>query len=92
MPTKHQNDVTSTIIESSTGWDEAGDYGDIQFYDAVLAINTRKFKKGDKVSTVTFLLNQSKCQIYQKSGPSVDGFTPEKVVEEFGIKLVPNFN
>jgi hypothetical protein len=80
--------ITNSIVESSSGWDECGEYGDVQLYDAVLAVDTKKFKKGDKVDTVSFMFSQSIVQIYMKSATEKDGFTPVEVVEEFPIELV----
>ena len=79
--------ITDFIVESSTGWDMAGDWGDLQLYNAKLAVDTRKFKKGDVVNCITFLFSQSLCQIYQPVGKKVDGFQETAIVEEFPIKL-----
>jgi hypothetical protein len=80
--------VTSSIVSYSSGWDEAGEPGDIQLYDAILAVDTKKFNKGDVISTVTFLFSKSMVQLYQPTG-EVDGdCTKMAVVEEFPIKLV----
>jgi hypothetical protein len=70
--------ITSSLIASSGGWDEAGDYGDIQLYDAVLACDTKKFNKGDKIKCVTFLFSKSIVQFW-------DG---ADMVEEFPISLI----
>lgn len=80
----------NSIVSSSGGWDEAaGDYGDFQLYDAVLAIDTRKFKKGDKVSTITFLFSRGLCQIWAEKGERLEnGCQKMEIVEEFPIKLI----
>lgn len=81
-------DITDSIAVDPSGWDEAGDYGDLQLYNATLVVDTPKFKKGTKVKTITFLFTQSLCQIYDVSGPKdEDGFQPTAVVDEFPIKL-----
>ena len=82
------NPITDSIVSSSSGWDECGDYGDIQLYDAVLAIDTPKFKKGDKVDTVSFVFTQSICQVWQKGITDSTGFTPVEKIDEFPIKLI----
>jgi hypothetical protein len=84
--------LTSSIVSASSGWDMAGEYGDIQLYDATLAIDTKKFKKGDVISCVTFLFSQSLVQLWQPVGPKVDGFQSGEVVEEFSVTLTPKFN
>lgn len=80
--------IISTIISEYERWDEAGgDYGDIQFYNAKLAIDTKKFKKGDVVKCVTFMFSESVCQLWTDGKKEPDGFTPTEVLEEFQIKL-----
>jgi hypothetical protein len=80
--------ITKSIVSSSAGWDEAGDYGDIFLYDAVLAIDTKKFKKGDKVSSVAFMFSCGVCQIWDKTGKTLENGVQEmQVVEEFPIRL-----
>lgn len=77
--------MIKSIIASYDGWDEAGgDYGDIQFYKAVLAIDTKKFKKGDMIECVTFLHSAGICQLWNSTG--------DEVIEEFNIVLQPVFN
>jgi hypothetical protein len=83
------NDVTKSIVASSTGWDMAGDYGDIQFYNATLATDTNKFKKGDVVETISFMFTTGICQLLKTSGPEKDGCSPCEVVEEFPISIAP---
>jgi hypothetical protein len=81
--------ITKSIVSSSGGWDEAGEYGDIQLYDAVLAIDTRKFKKGDKVKTITFMFSCGICQIWAEKGRKLEnGVQKMQIVEEFPIRLV----
>ncbi len=86
-------DISSSIIESSSGWDEAGDYGDIQFYDCKLAIDTKQFKKGDFVKTITFLYSQGLVQLwnYDEEKLKKEGFAPGEKVEEFKFILNPVF-
>jgi hypothetical protein len=75
--------MIKSIISSYRAWDEAGDYGDSQLYDAVLAIDTKKFKKGDTISVATFLYSKGICQLWNKEGA--------EIVEEFNIVLTPVF-
>ena len=63
----HENNVESSLISHSTGWDECGDYG-FQFYDAELAIDIGQFKKGDKVDCFVFSPEGSVIQILTKEG------------------------
>ena len=77
------NNIASSIVESFEGWDECGIYGDAQLYDVVLAIDTKNFKKGDKINTVTFLLSESTCVFYNEDGT--------EVLETFKLKLIPVF-
>lgn len=80
--------ITDSIIKDSTGWDEAGDYGDLQLYDGILQIDTVKFKKGDKISCASFMFTQSICQLHQPKGKMKDGFQATEMIEEFPIGLV----
>ena len=81
--------ITKSIVSSSSGWDEAGDYGDVFLYDAVLAIDTKKFKKGDKVSSVAFMFSCGICQILDTTGKTLENGVKEVyVAEEFPIRLV----
>ena len=84
--------ITDSIVLSSEGWDEAGEHGDVQLYGAVLAVDTKKFKQGQRVETIAFLFSKSVCQIWDKKGEVENGVQPMEVVEEFGLTLVPNFN
>jgi hypothetical protein len=82
------NSITDSIAKDASGWDEAGDWGDLQLYDATLQIDTKKFKKGDKVDCITFLYSQSICQLYRPVGETdINGFTATELVEEFPITL-----
>lgn len=83
--------ITDSIVTKYSGWDDAGEKGDIFLYDAVLAIDTKNFKKGSTVESICFMFSTSKVEIYATAGPENDGVTPMKVVESFDIKLVPNF-
>jgi hypothetical protein len=76
--------ITEQIIANSTGWDEAGDYGDVQLYNGILQVDTAKFKKGDKISTATFLFTQSILQLWNKEGSGL--------VEEIPLKLSLDLN
>lgn len=60
----------SHILESWEGWD--GDQEVMQFYDAVLKVDTKNFKKGDKISTVTFLMNKSVVQFWDVENDLVE--------------------
>ena len=71
--------ITDFIAIESSGWDECGDFGDLQLYDAKLVVDTKKFKAGDVVDTISFLFTKSICQIYHDNG---------KIIEEFPIKLI----
>jgi hypothetical protein len=85
--------ITDSIVSSCGGWDEAGEYGDVQLYQAVLAIDTKKFKKGQTVETISFVFSKSLCQIWDKAGcESADGCQPMEVIEEFALVLTPVFN
>ena len=77
--------ITNSIVASYKGWDEGGgDYGDVQLYDVVLAVDTKKFKKGDVVQCATFLFSESKVQLWNKSGT--------EIIEEIQLGLVLIFN
>ena len=84
--------ITDSIVLASEGWDGAGEYGDVQLYGAILAIDTKKFKRGQRVETITFAFSKSICQIWDKKGKEENGVQPMEVIEEFGLTLVPNFN
>jgi hypothetical protein len=73
-----QKPITDYIIQDSTGWDEAGDFGDVQLYNGVLQIDTPKHRKGDIIECTTFLFTKSIVQFYNKEG---------NVVEELSLKL-----
>lgn len=81
--------ITDSIAKDGTGWDEAGEFGDLQLYDATLMVDTKKFKAGDKVDCITFLFSKSICQIWQPKGKVDDkyGFHETEMIEEFPIKL-----
>ena len=76
-------DVTKSIVASSRAWDEAGDYGDVQFYDATLACDTQKFKKGDVVGCIVFSFTTNCCEILNEAGT--------EVAERFALDLKPVF-
>ena len=80
--------ITDSIAINPSGWDELGD-GDIQLYDATLVVDTKKFKKGDKVDCVSFLFSQSICQLWRKAEKKMgNDVTSSEKIEEFPIKLV----
>jgi hypothetical protein len=79
---KHK-DVTKSIVEQSTGWDEWGDYGDVIFYNAVLATDTAKFKRGDMVHSIAFCYSKGIVDIYSNDG--------KEVLESFEIQIMPIF-
>lgn len=83
------NPITNSIVAESTGWDECGDYGDIQLYNAKLAVDlSPSFKKGDVVETIVFMFSESKIEIYESCHEKTRfGQTPNRIVGTFDIKL-----
>lgn len=85
--------ITDSIAKDASGWDEAGNWGDVQLYDATLVVDTPKFKAGTKVEVITFLFSESRCQIW-KSVPlpepkdKTDGrISGTEMIDEFPITL-----
>jgi hypothetical protein len=79
------NAITDSIAINHSGWDDIGEYGDIQLYDATLVVDTPKLKKGTKVDVVAFLFSKSQYEIYKKLGK---GPTSVEIVDKFPLKLV----
>ena len=86
-----ENSIINSIVSNHNGWDECGEYGDLQLYDATLAIDTKNFKKGDMVECIAFIFSKGVCQIMKSLPVYEDGFIPTKIVEEFKLKLIPIF-
>ena len=86
-----ENSIVDSIVSNHNGWDECGEYGDLQLYDVTLAIDTKNFKKGDMVDCITFMFSKGICQIMQSLPADEDGFIQTKIVEQFKLKLIPVF-
>ena len=67
--------ITDQIIEEATGWDEAGDFGDVQLYNGKLRIDTVKHKKGEVISCAAFLFTQGVAEFYDEAGAVTETFT-----------------
>ena len=66
--------ITNSIVASYKGWDEGGgDYGDVQLYDVVLAVDTKKFKKGDVVTCTVSAIQEAGIEV--TLGDQGTGFT-----------------
>jgi hypothetical protein len=74
-----ENPITNDIVSSYAEWDEINEFGDVQLYDAILAVDTPKFKKGDKVGIIVFIFSESKAEIYRS------GYL--EPLDSFGLKL-----
>ena len=81
--------ITDSIAINPSGWDEVGEYGDLQLYGATLIIDTPKFKKGEKVDCISFLFTQSLCQLWKKAEKKMgNSVASSEKVDEFPIKIV----
>lgn len=54
-----------------TGWDEAGDYGDIQFYNCTLVRDIGEFKAGQVVQVITLLISKGVIQFWNDDGSTM---------------------
>lgn len=73
--------ITENIISAAGAFDDFD--GGVQYYDAVLAINTDKFKIGDVVDVIAFNFEAGTCTIYQGADAKIPQAT-----ETFPIRLI----
>lgn len=76
--TDKKKPITNQIIENPTGWDEAGDFGDVQLYNGTLTIDTKNHRKGDVIPTAAFLFTLGVAEFYNDEG---------EITETFEMKL-----
>ena len=66
--------ITNQIIEDATGWDETGDFGDVQLYNGKLMVDTKNHRKGDVIPTAAFLITRSVAEFYNEQGEITETF------------------
>jgi hypothetical protein len=68
---------------SHTGWDEGGgQYGDIQFYNAIFLEDFGHWKKGEKVGCLAILHSEGKVVEYSEDGHVVRSVNVKYVTVE----------
>lgn len=66
-------------IDQEEGCDDAGEYGDIQFYSPTMLVTlSPTLKTGDKPAVLVFMFSTSKLQVMEKDGT---------ILEEFNMQL-----
>lgn len=69
------NQIATIDTDKDGGWDEAGEYGDIQLYNATLVVDTPGgIKAGTKIDSIAFIFSQSLCELYDEDGKSLEKF------------------